>query len=63
MDNKFDGDKTTGMGVMSQEATEESRRLMRSRSFYVLATGKVAHSVNTDTIRYLAKGLLSSPEA
>ena len=63
MDNKFDGDKTTGMGVMSQEATEESRRLMRSRSFYVLSTGKVAHSVNTDTIRYLAKGLLSSPEA
>lgn len=58
----FDGDKTTGMGVFTIEATNESRKLLKSRSFYVLPTGKVAHSVNTDTTKYLLKGLLSTPQ-
>ena len=49
------------MGLFTNEATAESRKLLRSRSFYVLPTGKVAHSVNTDTVKYLLKGMLSTP--
>jgi hypothetical protein len=59
----FDGDKCTGMGIFSLEACEEGRRVLKSRNFYVLSNGKIAHSLNTDTVKYLMRGLTSKPQA
>ncbi len=59
----FDGDKCTGMGVFSIEGAEEARGVLGSRNFYVLSSGRIAHSLNTDTVKYLLVGLTSKPQA
>lgn len=58
----FDGDKCTGMGVFSIEGAAESREVLSSRNFYVLSSGRIAHSLNTDTVKYLMRGLTSKPQ-
>lgn len=49
------------MGVFTLEAAAEGDRVLASRNFYVKTNGKIAHSINTDTVRYLMKGLTSRP--
>lgn len=49
------------MGVFSIEGTEESRKVLNSRNFYVLTSGRIAHSLATDTVKYLLRGLTSKP--
>ena len=62
MNIAFDGDKTTGMGIFTIEGAEEAREVLSSRNFYVLSSGRIAHSLNTDTMKYLLKGLTSKPQ-
>lgn len=59
---KFDGDKTTGMGVFTLEAAAEGNKVLGSRNFYVKTNGNIGHSLNTDTVKYLMKGLTSKPQ-
>lgn len=60
MDNKFDGDKMTGMGVYSNEGVAECKQVLASRNFYVLPDGNIAHSMNTDTVKFLMVGMTGS---
>lgn len=62
MNTWFDGDKVTGMGVFTLEATKEGDSVLAGRNFYVKTNGKIGHSLNTDTVKYLMKGLTSSPQ-
>ena len=51
----------TGMGVVSIEAVEESKKVLAGRNFYIRTDGTIAHSVNTDTVKYLMAGMTGKP--
>lgn len=58
----FDGDKTTNMGVMMRESLEESHRVLNSRNFYVGTDGSISHSMATDTLKFLLRGMMRNPD-
>lgn len=51
----------TANGVYTREAVQESKEVMRSRSFHVKTDGTIAHSLATDTVEFLFGALLSTP--
>ncbi len=62
MDNKdFDGDACSVIVAYSEEAIEEVKNKLNSRSFYVNTSGKISFSLATDTVDYLVQNLTGEP--
>lgn len=58
----FDGDMCSLNIVYTEEAVAEGRKLMNDRRYYVTIDGKPAHSIDTDTVRYLMAGMTGEPD-
>lgn len=54
----FDGDKASFIGIFLEESVAECKRALSSRNFHVRTDGTIAHSLATDTVKYLLKGML-----
>ena len=62
MDNKdFDGDACSVIVAYSEEAIEEVKNKLNSRSFYVNTSGKISVSLATDTVDYLVQNVTGEP--
>ena len=62
MDNKdFDGDTCSVIVAYSEEAIEEVKNKLNSRSFYVNTSGKISFSLATDTVDYLVQNVTGEP--
>lgn len=61
LDNKFDGDTATFTVLYSEEAIKETTDLLGDVAFYVNTTGGIAHSCETDTVKYLMKTFTGEP--
>lgn len=53
-----DGDKISFIGVFLEESVAECKRVLSTRNFHVRTDGTIAHSLATDTVKYLLKGML-----
>lgn len=54
----FDGDKCSFIGIFLEESVQECKKVLTSRNFHVRTDGSIAHSLATDTVKYLLKGML-----
>lgn len=54
----YDGDKMSFIGLFLAESVQECHRVLSARNFHVRTDGTIAHSLATDTVKYLMKGLL-----
>lgn len=57
----FDGDTATFTVLYSEEAIKETTDLLGDVAFYVNTTGGIAHSCETDTVKYLMKTFTGEP--
>lgn len=58
----FDGDTSSGNAVYTQDAIDEVRTLLASRSYYIGADSTFTLSHNTDTLGYILHCLSSPPK-
>lgn len=54
----FDGDKMSLIVLQSTEADQEILNKLNSESLYVATNGKIAFSLNTDTVKFLMNNLI-----
>lgn len=54
----FDGDKVSFIGIFLEESVAECKRVLSSKNFHIRTDGSIAHSLATDTVKYLLKGML-----
>ena len=56
-----DGDTCSVIIAYSEEAIEEVKNKLNSRSFYVNTSGKISFSLATDTVDYLVQNVTGEP--
>ena len=62
MDKKdFDGDTCSVIVAYSEEAIEEVKNKLNSRSFYVNTSGEISFSLATDTVDHLVQNVTGEP--